>query len=341
MDRQLLGDTVLTVEFGPDQTIFVGGPAGGFHSSDQGNTWERLAGIAEKAVVTTYCIAGTETMYLGTREGYVYRWDSYRSTWQQMGSELPGGSIRQILFDSYGRLIVCAQGNVLITENDGTTWVDVTSLMPGTYVNALLEDGPDRILIATDSGLFVSRRIGDPAVPVAGLYGVPVYSLTVNSKGYFYAGTDKDVYASFDEGRSWTPSGVYWGARVQTIAVNPSTSWIFIGTMGSGVYYSYPYVNGLTSFDNDRVETAGTSLAITPNPFASRTVISFSLERTSDVHLDIYSSDGRRIETLVDSRLEAGAHRIEWTADGLPGGAYMYRLRIGEEVASGMVMVQR
>lgn len=66
-----------------------------------------------------------------------------------------------------------------------------------------------------------------------------------------------------------------------------------------------------------------------PNPFNPSTTIRFSLPEAEHVKLEIYDSIGRRIETLVDSRLEAGYYNYKWNAKGYASGVYIYRITAG------------
>ncbi len=72
-----------------------------------------------------------------------------------------------------------------------------------------------------------------------------------------------------------------------------------------------------------------------PNPFNPSTTIEFSLDRGQNVHVDIFTSNGRLIRRLVDEWMSAGTHTCTWMGrsdDGssIASGVYYYRLR-GEE----------
>ena len=64
-----------------------------------------------------------------------------------------------------------------------------------------------------------------------------------------------------------------------------------------------------------------------PNPFNPSTKISFYLSNDAEVILDIYDLNGRRIDSLIDSKLSAGNHSIKWLANQLPSGIYFSVLR--------------
>jgi len=83
-----------------------------------------------------------------------------------------------------------------------------------------------------------------------------------------------------------------------------------------------------------------------PNPFNPKTTIAFSLAEPNDVRLEIYDVAGRRVTTLVDERLSAGEHRVEWngvgaTGDRVASGVYFYKLTAGREnVSRKMVLLK-
>lgn len=68
-----------------------------------------------------------------------------------------------------------------------------------------------------------------------------------------------------------------------------------------------------------------------PNPFNANTVISFFLPEGASVKLDIFDILGRKVNTLVDSELNAGIHQAVWNGRNYEGkivtsGIYFYRL---------------
>ncbi len=66
-----------------------------------------------------------------------------------------------------------------------------------------------------------------------------------------------------------------------------------------------------------------------PNPFNPSTMIVFYLPRNEYVTLRVYDIMGRKLETLVDGRVPAGEHRLQWSAHGLASGIYLCRMEAG------------
>jgi len=67
-------------------------------------------------------------------------------------------------------------------------------------------------------------------------------------------------------------------------------------------------------------------LANYPNPFNPETTIGFNLPEAADVTVTIYNVNGQAICTLVNTRLNAGTHQLQWNPDNVSGGLYFYKL---------------
>ncbi len=69
-----------------------------------------------------------------------------------------------------------------------------------------------------------------------------------------------------------------------------------------------------------------------PNPFNPNTTISFSLNQSTSVRLQVFDISGRLVKTLIEQRVSAGDHQIKFNADALSSGMYIYRLEAGNKV---------
>ena len=88
-----------------------------------------------------------------------------------------------------------------------------------------------------------------------------------------------------------------------------------------------------TAVENEEaVPTTYTLYQNYPNPFNPTTNIKFSLPTSGQVRLTIYDAVGREVATLVNNELSAGSHNIEWRAQGMASGIYLYRIVAGNFV---------
>jgi hypothetical protein len=71
-----------------------------------------------------------------------------------------------------------------------------------------------------------------------------------------------------------------------------------------------------------------------PNPFSTKTTLSFSLPARQITRIAVYDVAGRLVRIIVDHKLPAGDHRVTWNgrdAQGhrVAGGTYFVRLEAG------------
>jgi hypothetical protein len=66
-----------------------------------------------------------------------------------------------------------------------------------------------------------------------------------------------------------------------------------------------------------------------PNPFNPATTIRFNLPEAANVKLTIFNLLGEQIKTLVNEFKEAGVHTINFNAENLNSGLYIYKLEAG------------
>ncbi len=64
-----------------------------------------------------------------------------------------------------------------------------------------------------------------------------------------------------------------------------------------------------------------------PNPVAGEAQISFSLEKSGNVLVEIVDSQGNVVKTISEKRMEAGANTLTFKTDDLKQGAYFYILQ--------------
>jgi len=69
--------------------------------------------------------------------------------------------------------------------------------------------------------------------------------------------------------------------------------------------------------------------AIYPNPFNPEATVSFNLDRSANVCLDVYDLSGRRMDSLLRGYMGAGSHCVQLRGAALPSGLYLVQLTDG------------
>jgi hypothetical protein len=76
-----------------------------------------------------------------------------------------------------------------------------------------------------------------------------------------------------------------------------------------------------------------------PNPFSSKSMISYELENNAAVTLSVYDVTGKVISEQSAGTQSAGKHVIEFNAENLSAGVYYYSIKAGENTSSAVKMV--
>jgi len=66
-----------------------------------------------------------------------------------------------------------------------------------------------------------------------------------------------------------------------------------------------------------------------PNPFNPVTKIKFVIPEESFVELKIYNVLGKEVRTLINDERPAGYYEVNFDAQGLPSGVYLYKMKAG------------
>jgi len=215
----------------------------------------------------------------------------------------------------------------------GATWADVTDLLPvGPLAGERLKD-TWRFAEGTGTRLYV----------------------TANP----YQNEDAAVYFTDDGAQTWkrvgpAPKALFRGFEVD----GGTTRWAEVGDFyvtyvnsdagsGPGRLASTDFAptdaeggGGTSAARSPGVENLG--LAVAPNPVTgSAAAVRFELAASGPVSVDVVDVLGRRVATVHDGPLVAGAHRLDVAVGSLAPGSYLVRVRTARGVASGPFVVVR
>ncbi|MFQ5869275.1 MAG: FG-GAP-like repeat-containing protein [Candidatus Zixiibacteriota bacterium] len=71
-------------------------------------------------------------------------------------------------------------------------------------------------------------------------------------------------------------------------------------------------------------------IACHPNPFNEATNINYQLPTPCEVRLELYNLLGQKLDTILETRQEAGNKSLIWRPEGFTSGIYFLRLRAGD-----------
>ncbi|MCY7409632.1 MAG: fibronectin type III domain-containing protein [Chitinophagales bacterium] len=82
------------------------------------------------------------------------------------------------------------------------------------------------------------------------------------------------------------------------------------------------------------------SVSVYPNPFDQSATISFMLDKTSTVEIDLFDLSGRKFTSIVSETLEQGEHQIPFNSKDLESGIYPLQLKLADEIRIIKIVVQ-
>ena len=122
---------------------------------------------------------------------------------------------------------------------------------------------------------------------------------------------------------------------------------VFKGMLREGEVLVAPVALDMLRFEERGAATSGavpTQYALDqnyPNPFNPSTVIRIALPEAVKVRLVVYNVLGQEVAELINGELAAGYHDVEFRADRLASGVYLYRVEAGHFVAVRKFVVIR
>ena len=128
-------------------------------------------------------------------------------------------------------------------------------------------------------------------------------------------------------------AGLLWNVRVSdgvdTLAV--SSGYDSVTNTFTPIYRAITLTNS-ASVNNELVAGLPEKFDLKPNypnPFNPSTRISFDLPESAEVRLTVFDVLGRQVATLVNQPMKAGSHTVNFDAQRLASGVYIYRLEAG------------
>jgi uncharacterized delta-60 repeat protein len=113
------------------------------------------------------------------------------------------------------------------------------------------------------------------------------------------------------------------------------------GTTPEGTVYSTVKYVKTDVLVNDKTDARKFESNVYPNPFSTKTAITFTIPEWALVEIEIFDALGRKVTTSLRDNFPAGSFSIEWDASEFPCGIYFYRLVANGIIQTGKLLLQR
>jgi len=353
-------DSLLDVAFIDSQTGWVVGREGIIcHTDDGGTTWVEQNSGTDYSLNSVQLLNSQQGWIVGDdfTDGVILRTSDGGAAWSDVAPIGLGASFRDVWFinASIGWVVggggnAFDKGVILKTSDAGLTW-EVQREHPGMelglvqFMDSLVgyAAGYDP---ASDSGILFTEDGGQNWLP----RGKPTYPsgmVFLNKDTGWICDWGSQIFRTDDGGISWNEQTTYTSQNLFDIDfIDSNTGWV-VGDFGTIMKTSSGGITGIRQTDRRRELNRSFILFPNyPNPFNPSTKINFEiLEDNVDVHIEIFDLNGRKIKTLLQSRLAKRMHAIKWNGRDTHGfevssGIYFYRIRGNDNfVVSKMIKI--
>lgn len=124
--------------------------------------------------------------------------------------------------------------------------------------------------------------------------------------------------------------------------VNPISGEV-LGTISAGannsVVINDTRVRSVRLMGGDFAATTGVS--VQPNPATSSTTVTYSVQNTGNVTVELFDAVGQRVQTLVNDNVAAGVYDVQLNAGSLGSGSYIVKVTNGSSVTTSTLTIVR
>ncbi len=285
-------------------------------STNDGDTWTRIRNLPDStSKIKTFAFASKDTVLLAA----LYKTDFYRSIdqgehWQFLPTDLQGTT--QVLIHpdgSYLSLVNNTNGGIFRSVDGAKSWQQIFPppdfQMSFTTFFSMMIDDKGSIVVCTDSGIYRSAT-GDRKF---------------------------NLWPNVSEGLSAQDFPNHF-VNTSQVVENPRSRVFFAATRGLGVFKSIP---GLGVVAEGYSPASPLKITARPNPFTAQTNISFTLEKRSEIHLNVYDILGKHVQSLFDGVLDQGNYSDSFDGSSLPSGNYLVVLNDEKQMRSVSVTLTK
>jgi photosystem II stability/assembly factor-like uncharacterized protein len=341
-------NTYYSIFFTDNQNGWAGGYAGKLiRTTDGGANWIDGTAGTNRYRYDLYFLNADSGWVVGGDNGVFPTFTPHREiyftsngggTWTSQYAASDESPLMAVHFaDSFNGFAVGESGAVMRTTDGGNNWNLDTTIT--TYHLR------DVFFVNQDKGWIIGHYLGIPHVPA--IFSTDDGGNNWNTQTF---GVDESLSSIYfaDEMNGWAvggtasgciilhtnDGGVNWtyqnsptnNALFKVNFVNNNNGWA-VGLNGTILKYGDSTFTSISNEDIDQISNRFILSQNYPNPFNPSTTIAFSLPNAAEVTIDVFSMLGEKIVTLLSKPMSAGLHEVEFNANGLPSGTYLYKIQ--------------
>ncbi|NQT26967.1 T9SS type A sorting domain-containing protein [candidate division KSB1 bacterium] len=319
------------------------------HTTNGGNTWDvpynydkaAFNGVSSPSAnvciaVGVYKITGIDYAgYAITKDGGV--------TWNERYISSNTNPLTDVSFiDNDIGTIVGYNGYIRSTTNGGENWTTqssgTTKDLHGvcfTDVNTGTVVGDDGTILRTNDG--GTNWTVQSSGTDEDFYGVSF----IDADNGSVVGSDGMILHTKDGGITWEIQSAGTDEDLMSVSFVDENIGNTVGNNGTILRTTN---GGITTvFEEKNIESPkGYVLSQNyPNPFNPSTQIEFDVQKTCHVTLRVYDILGRLVSTYVDQNMPTGHYKVEFHANGMASGIYLYQIQMGDYTATMKMLLTK
>jgi len=218
------------------------------------------------------------------------------------------------------------KGGKMYWTNFGEGTIQRADLSVGAVPEDILKDlnGPSGLAVDSDSGKVFWTEMN----------GHQIKSADLNGKNETLLVSDLSYPNSISVNRSknrmaWTEIG---SRKVKSAALDGSDIFDYevTATAPAGIIIEPSPVSDIRETGSHQLPQKFALKQNYPNPFNPTTSIKFFLPKSEQVKIEVYNALGQRVTSLINRKMFVGSHEVNFNAQDLPSGIYVYLITAGQ-----------
>ena len=175
-----------------------------------------------------------------------------------------------------------------------------------------------------------------------------VTALKIHTLGSAYAAFEEDKKGSIEEGK--LADMAVWSDDYFTVPISQIKDLTFDAVIVGGTVYKHS-VTGIEMAPSSHTPEGFSLDQNYPNPFNATTIIPYSISdkvfhSSAKVELTVFNILGQKVRKLLDKKIAPGYYTVHWdgkddNGQNIPSGAYIYKLTIGPQSQSKIMILQK
>lgn len=311
-------------------------------SHDGGTNWE-ISDLGYTIIPKSLHFTSNTTGFLLSSDG-LYKTDDEGQNWYKVHSDTLMWPIT-VYFSSYNNGYILEKSTdyshslLLRSEDGGNTW-NHCKQFDSQFLRSIffLDDSTGYVITSNylDSYLYFTTNGGD-SWDTDTIEGVDLNNIFFNNDSVgCLVGSSGEILQTKDGGENWTIN--------KTVTDNPLYGVYFkdneIGYI-TGYRGTILYTDSCTTRLNENLfEPKNSTLWIFPNPSSGKTNIAYSLDKISNVMIEVFNISGQSLKTINLNKQNKGKHKYTLNTSDFDSGLYIVQLRINNNSYASIAIIK-